>query len=162
MRTPATGGAAGWQTEIKQSRSRTRMFCYQCEQTSKGTGCTLVSACGKDTATAALQDLLIHAAEGIATYAHRARALGEKDREIDAFVLDAVFATLTNVNFDPEALRDLLVRAAAMRDRARSLYEVAARESGVTVEKLNGPTAWQPASDIGGLVAQGETVGLPG
>ena len=138
------------------------MFCFQCEQTSKGTGCTLVSACGKDAVTAALQDLLIHAVEGVASYAHRARTLGEKDREIDAFVLDALFATLTNVNFDPEALRALLVNAAQMRDRARSLYEVAAREAGLAAERLNGATTWQPAADVDGLVAQGEAVGLPG
>ena len=138
------------------------MLCFQCEQTSRGTGCTLLSACGKDAATAALQDLLIHAVKGVASYAHRARTLGEKDREIDAFVLEAVFATLTNVNFDPEALRDLLVQAARMRDRARSLYEVAARKVGVAAEKLNGPTTWQPAGDVEGLVAQGNAVGLPG
>ena len=60
------------------------MFCYQCEQTAKGTGCTVLGVCGKDAATAALQDLLVHAAKGIAMYAHRARTLGAKDREIDA------------------------------------------------------------------------------
>ena len=138
------------------------MFCYQCEQTSKGTGCTLLSACGKDAPTAALQDLLIHATKGIASFASRARALGKKDREINAFVLEAVFATVTNVNFDPAALRDLLVRAAQYRDRARSLYESAAREAGVATAKLNGPTTWRPAADIDGLVRQGELVGLLG
>ena len=57
------------------------MFCYQCEQTAQGTGCTLSGACGKTPDTAALQDLLVTAVEGIAQYAHRARKLGVIDRE---------------------------------------------------------------------------------
>ena len=55
------------------------MFCYQCEQTTQGTGCTSTGACGKDATTAALQDLLVHAAKGISMYAHRARTLGARD-----------------------------------------------------------------------------------
>ena len=58
------------------------MFCYQCEQTAKGTGCTAFGVCGKDPETAALQDLVIHQAKGIARYAHRARAFDVKDREV--------------------------------------------------------------------------------
>ena len=52
------------------------MYCYQCEQTAKGTGCTTFGVCGKDPATAALQDLLVYAAKGISMYAHRAAELG--------------------------------------------------------------------------------------
>ncbi|MGC8988927.1 MAG: hydroxylamine reductase, partial [Verrucomicrobiia bacterium] len=58
------------------------MFCYQCEQTAKGTGCTDIGVCGKDEVTADLQDLLLHAAKGISQYAHRARALGSVDPEV--------------------------------------------------------------------------------
>ena len=77
------------------------MYCYQCEQTSKGTGCTVFGVCGKDPSTAALQDLLVHAAKGVSMYAHRAAQLGVADREIDRAVLDFLFATVTNVDFDP-------------------------------------------------------------
>ncbi|MCJ7822972.1 MAG: hypothetical protein MUQ26_07865, partial [Armatimonadetes bacterium] len=52
------------------------MFCYQCEQTAKGTGCTVRGVCGKDPQTAALQDLLVYALKGLAMYAHRGRELG--------------------------------------------------------------------------------------
>ncbi len=76
------------------------MFCYQCEQTSKGTGCTDFSVCGKDENSAILQDLLVHASKGIAQYAHRARALGVHDPAVDRFILKALFITVTNVNFD--------------------------------------------------------------
>ena len=80
------------------------MFCYQCEQTSQGQGCTTLGVCGKDETTATLQDLLVQATQGVSMYAHRARQLGATDPAIDAFVVDGLFATLTNVNFDPERL----------------------------------------------------------
>ena len=56
------------------------MFCYQCEQTAMGSGCTVRGVCGKDSATATLQDLLVRAVKGISMYAHRAKGLGERDR----------------------------------------------------------------------------------
>jgi len=134
------------------------MFCFQCEQTAKGTGCTVQGVCGKDAATATLQDLLIHATKGLAQYAHRARGLGVKDREIDVFVIEALFSTITNVNFDPERLQGLLVRAAELRDKARGLYEEACRANGREPETVDGPAAWTPAADLDGLVRQGEEV----
>ena len=66
------------------------MFCYQCEQTAKGSGCTTKGVCGKDPETAALQDLLVHALRGLSAYAHRARQLGVVDTEIDGFTLEAL------------------------------------------------------------------------
>ena len=98
-----------------------KMFCYQCEQTAKGTGCTKVGVCGKDSEVAALQDLLIHAAKGIAMHAHRARKLGVSDRDIDVFVVEALFTTVTNVNFDADRLETLLRRAAETVDKAKAL-----------------------------------------
>ncbi len=136
------------------------MFCYQCEQTAKGTGCTVQGVCGKDERTAVLQDLLIYATKGIAQYAHRARALGATDPEVNAFTAEAMFSTITNVDFDPERLHGFLKRAAEMRDRARRLYEDAAKKAGRPVETLSGPAAWQPAPDIAGLVEQGRDKGI--
>ena len=127
------------------------MFCYQCEQTAKGTGCTTFGVCGKDAETAVLQDLLVHATKGLAMYAHRARQSDAIDREIDVFTLEALFSTVTNVNFDPQRLADLLRKAGELRDRARTLYEAAAEKP----EALAGPAQWQPAADLDGLVAQG-------
>ena len=65
------------------------MFCYQCEETGKGTGCVKVGVCGKDDTTAALQDVLTHLTKGVAMYAHRAAALGAQSPEVDAFVVEA-------------------------------------------------------------------------
>jgi hydroxylamine reductase len=136
------------------------MFCYQCEQTSKGMGCTVMGVCGKDPETAALQDLLLYSTEGISMYAHRARDLGAKVRDIDVFTIKALFSTVTNVDFDPERLKGYLMEAAEVRDRAKSLYEDACKKAGKTPEKLGGPALWQPAEDIDGLVKQGEEIGI--
>jgi hydroxylamine reductase len=76
------------------------MFCYQCEQTAGGKGCTKGGVCGKSPTVAALQDLLIFGLKGVAAYAFHARELGAHDDEIDAFMEEALFATLTNVDFD--------------------------------------------------------------
>ncbi|MHC4982444.1 MAG: hydroxylamine reductase [Planctomycetota bacterium] len=136
------------------------MFCYQCEQTAKGTGCTQAGVCGKDAETAMLQDLLLHATKGISMYARRARRLGAADREIDVFVIEALFSTVTNVNFDPRRLEELLGRAAEMRDAARGLYEDACEKAGKAPERLGGPAVWQPADDLDAFVRQGEEVSV--
>ena len=132
------------------------MFCYQCEQTAKGEGCTVRGVCGKDPQTAALQDLLIHATKGIAQHAHRARTLGAADPEIDVFVIEALFTTITNVNFDPGRVAALIRKAAEVRDKAKKLYEDAAAAAGRTPEQVSGPATFSPAGDLAGLVAQGE------
>ena len=76
------------------------MFCYQCEQTAGGTGCTNVGVCGKNADIQSLQDTLLFGLKGISAYAYHARELGFKDEQVDAFLQEALFKTLTNVNFD--------------------------------------------------------------
>jgi len=136
------------------------VFCYQCEQTARGTGCTVRGVCGKEHETAVLQDLLMYATKGISMYAHRARELGAKDREIDVFTIEALFSTGTNVNFDPERLHELILKAATIRDKAKRVYEQACRKSGKTPEKLAGPAAFVPAGTSNALVKQGEGVSI--
>ena len=134
------------------------MFCFQCEQTAKGTGCTAFGVCGKDHETAALQDLLIHFRKGLAMYAHRARRLGVTDRDMDHAMLEALFTTVTNVNFDPRRLQSVINRTVAMRDRARRLYEEACRKNNRTPDALDGPATLAPAADLEVLIRQGESV----
>ena len=132
------------------------MFCYQCEQTSKGEGCQTLGVCGKDETTATLQDLLIHVIKGVAMYAHRAAKLGASDPEIDAFTIKAIFSTLTNVNFDPDRLVELIHEAITTRDTARDMYERASVMAGIAPAYLGGPAAWIPAESLEGLLAQGQ------
>ncbi len=139
------------------------MFCYQCEQTAKGEGCTAHGVCGKDPETAALQDLLLYAVKDISRYAHRARQLGARDRQIDVFAVEALFATVTNVNFDPQRLQQMIRRAATLRERAMVMYDEAAAKVGRPAEKLSCPVAWwTKVNDLDELVRQGEQVSIQG
>ncbi|MFC2081627.1 hydroxylamine reductase [Candidatus Bipolaricaulota bacterium] len=136
------------------------MFCYQCEQTKDGQGCTAYGICGKDPTSAALQDLLIHATKGISMYAHRARQHGASDPEIDRFVIEALFTTVTNVNFDPERLEGLVGRALEIRDRSRVLYEAAAKRAGQVAEILTGAARWMPATGLDALLEEQKSLAI--
>lgn len=131
------------------------MFCFQCEQTAKGQGCAQVGTCGKDEQTAALQDVLVQVLKGVSQYAHRARQAGSTNRTIDAFVIEAMFATLTNVNFDPERLATLIAEAVAVREDAHRLYVSACHHKSLPVETVIGPAQFQPATGVDALTAQG-------
>ncbi len=137
------------------------MFCYQCEQTSSGTGCTIQGVCGKDETTAVLQDLLVHATKGLAMYAHRAGQLGVREAAVDRGMIEALFATVTNVDFDPQRLVEHLRQVAGLRDRIKALYEAACARTGKKPEQLAGPAAWQPVDNLPGLVRQGAEVSIP-
>ena len=121
------------------------MFCYQCEQTSKGTGCTAGGVCGKSPEVAALQDVLVHVTKGIAQYAHRARQLGATDCEVNTFTIHALFSTVTNVNFDTERLNGLIDQGLELRDKAKGLYEGACSSAGKQPDVLAGPAVWEAA-----------------
>lgn len=99
------------------------MFCYQCEQTFGGKGCTKMGVCGKTPEIAGLQDLLIYQLKGISIYA---KALLDRketiDKEVVKFVEDSLFTTLTNVNFDVEVHVELLKKSQEIKDKLRELY----------------------------------------
>jgi hydroxylamine reductase len=114
--------------------------------------------CGKDPQVAALQDLLIHTVKGLSMYAHRARQVGVADREINVFTIEALFTTITNVNFDPEVIAGRIRQAAQLRDKARDMYETACRKSGNEPEQPGGAAEFTPADDLEALVQQGEAV----
>ncbi len=133
------------------------MFCYQCEQTAKGTGCTVTGVCGKDPTTAALQDLLIYMTKGISMYAHRAKELaGKRNKEIDVFVIKALFTTVTNVNFDPEVIKDWIFKGLEIRNKARRMYMDAGGDS----DELDGPASWHPADSVDGLLEQAKEISI--
>lgn len=96
------------------------MFCFQCEQTAKGKGCEVIGVCGKDETTADLQDLLVHALKGFAEVSLKAREKGITERDGERFMLAALFSTLTNVNFDPDRLVELIKETLKRRDELKS------------------------------------------
>lgn len=97
------------------------MFCFQCEQTVGGKGCTKVGVCGKDAKVAALQDLLVNQAKGIGYYATELLKAGkELAPEVGRFAYDITFTTLTNVNFDADTLTNLINKAQAMKQELQA------------------------------------------
>jgi len=132
------------------------MFCYQCEQTAKGEGCVKIGVCGKQADVAALQDLLTHAMKGLALFAVEGRKVGESDRQVNVFTCEALFSTLTNVNFDPADIANLIRRAVELRDALKAKVKGA----GGKTDFAQDAAIFTPASTLDGLVAQGEKVGL--
>ncbi len=136
------------------------MFCFQCEQTTRETGCITRGVCEKDPTCAALQDLIVEACKGIGMYAHRARVLGVTDDVIDAYIPEALFATVTQVNFDAERTRQILIHLAELTARAQSLYESACKNAGREAESLAGATQWMDGEDLQSMVARGDLVSI--
>jgi hydroxylamine reductase len=132
------------------------MFCFQCEQTAKGEGCTKIGVCGKTHEVASLQDLLIYAVKGLSRYAVEGRKVGVVDEKLDHFTCEAIFATLTNVEFDPDRLVDLI--NACVKQRNDLKEKIAAAEGNTDFPE--GPANFIPESTVKGLVAQGEKVGI--
>jgi hydroxylamine reductase len=109
---------------INPTQKEENMFCYQCEQVANG-GCTKIGVCGKQPDVAALQDQLIYTMKGIAFWADKAREKGATDQAIDRFMIDGLFATVTNVDFDAEDVAKLVRHAAAALNDAKALFEKA-------------------------------------
>ncbi len=110
------------------------MFCYQCEQTAKGTGCTISGVCGKSEDIASLQDTLVFGLKGIAAYAFHARELGSRDEQVDAFMHEALFSTVTNVDFDLDRHVGLVLKCGEMNLRVMELL------NNTHVDRFGAPT----------------------
>jgi hydroxylamine reductase len=126
------------------------MFCYQCEQTAKGTGCTIQGVCGKQPEVAALQDLLLYSLMGLSQVAVAGRTVGVSDGDVNIFTVKAAFSTLTNVDFDPDRFVDLINQAAVNRREGLKAKVQAAGGNGAwpegaaTFQPEDTWTAWWP------------------
>ena len=132
------------------------MFCYQCEQTAKGTGCTVQGVCGKQPEIAALQDLLLYTLMGLSQVATVGRKVAVIDRETNVFTVKAAFSTLTNVDFDPDRFVGLIGEAVTLREQLKNKVKAA----GGNISFSDGPATLQPSSTLDGLIQQGQSVGL--
>ncbi|TKB28082.1 hydroxylamine reductase [Desulfopila sp. IMCC35006] len=128
------------------------MFCNQCEQTAKGTGCTKIGVCGKPGDVAALQDLLTYAVQGLSLVAVAGRKVGLIDNAVDRFSLEAIFSCLTNVDFDPVRFQELIKKTVALRD-ALKVKVIAA---GGSVDFSAPAASFAPAATLDGLITQGQ------
>ena len=132
------------------------MFCYQCEQTAKGQGCTNSGVCGKTPVTSALQDLLIYALRGLALYAVEGEKKGIKDPDMDGFVFEALFATLTNVNFDDERLAAMIKESVLLRNQLKAKVSATGGNTDLSEDAAN----FTPAETVDALNAQAAVAGL--
>ncbi|BDU51532.1 hydroxylamine reductase [Haliovirga abyssi] len=108
------------------------MFCYQCQEAAKGTGCTIKGVCGKDDSLANLQDLLIYTLKGISFFSTKAEAIGKRDPEVDDFIFVGLFNTITNANFDKEVFYNQIRKGLELRDKMKKVCE----DAGVKLENL--------------------------
>lgn len=128
------------------------MFCYQCEQTAKGKGCTKLGVCGKQPDVATLQDLLLYTVKGLSQVAVAGRKAGISDPEVNRYTCEAIFSTLTNVDFDPDRFVALIQQGVQLRDKLKSNVQAG--------EFSEGPAVFAPADTKEGMVSQGESVGV--
>ena len=108
------------------------MFCYQCQETARGKGCEMVGVCGKRPATSARMDLLLYAVRGVAAINRALREKGEPSREASHLVIDALFTTITNANFDNPSLDDYIRRAFELKN----LLAGTAKKQGIELPDL--------------------------
>ncbi|WP_338044590.1 hypothetical protein [Natranaerobius trueperi] len=105
------------------------MNCFQCQETAKNQGCTKKGICGKTDQLANLQDLLIHITKGISWYADKGREVNIKDEQVDRFVMDSLFTTITNVNFSDQYFIDKIKEALAVRESIKEQVKPKLKES---------------------------------
>ena len=104
------------------------MFCYQCQETTKNTGCTIKGVCGKSEENSNLQDLLIFTLKGISVYSEKLKELGSADRSNDDFICQSLFATITNGNFDDARFTEMIQEGLNRTDKTRSKFLAAYKE----------------------------------
>jgi len=132
------------------------MFCNQCQEAAKGIGCTLRGVCGKTNDVANLQDLLIYALKGISVYTTKLKAAGINTPEADKFIVEGLFSTITNVNFDKEYFVNKITRALSLRNQLKEM----ALNAGIKLdEKLPDAAIWEGRT-LSDFEAKAATVGL--
>jgi len=140
------------------------MFCYQCQETVKNQGCTKAGVCGKNDSVATLQDLINYLAKGIAYWAKNARKTEVLDNEVNKFIVQALFTTITNVNFDEQRMIGTIQLALKMRNQIKDKFLKAYQEkNGQKFKIADAPNAatWQPKEDsTETYLAKGHEVGI--
>jgi hydroxylamine reductase len=120
------------------------MFCYQCQETAKGTGCVTRGVCGKTDDVAQMQDLLVWVTKGISILGTIARGNNYSNAKVDRFVQEALFTTITNANFDRAKITGRVREGIALRDK----FAGEIKAHGITLpDRLHSSVTWKPLSD---------------
>lgn len=120
------------------------MFCYQCQETNKGIGCLLKGVCGKNSSTSAAMDLLLFVVRGVSIVADALRTNGQTvNKEVNGFVIDALFSTITNANFDDESILKRVDNGLKLRDELKAQ----AQNAGLVLPQVD-ETTWNGSRDV--------------
>ena len=142
----------------------TEMFCFQCQETMRNTGCNARKGmCGKPADVSRLQDLLIYLLKGISFWGTRGRSMDVQDDETDLFVAQALFSTITNANFDADRFVELIKKAIELRDNLRVRAQSRCNELHNSNCNGSGPdwAGWHPENyEIETLLAKAHTIGV--
>ncbi len=134
------------------------MFCYQCEETINNKGCTTAGACGKKGDVANLQDLLIYLMKGIAICNIEARKQGKNNEEADKFIIDNLFATITNANFDKQYFLDKIQEAIKLREKIKDDVPIDPQHDSVNWQSDNEEEIFEKSEKIGILSTENEDI----
>ena len=115
------------------------MFCYQCQETAKGTGCTIAGICGKKEDLANMQDLLIFVLKGVSIYATKAREFGIENEKANKLVFDGLFMTITNANFDKDRFIEIIREGLKVREELKVAY---IKAGGLIPEDIHDSAIW--------------------
>ena len=132
------------------------MFCFQCQEAAKGTGCTIAGVCGKTSDVANLQDTLLFVLKGISWYNEKLRAIDANLSKVDKFVFDGLFATITNANFDKKAFERRIIKALQVRNE---LYILCKNTGVILPDNLPDCAKWT-ASSTEAFEKKAEEVGI--
>lgn len=132
------------------------MFCFQCQEAAKNTGCTVSGVCGKTPDVANLQDLLLFLCKGISHYSVRLREMGEESAEVNKFVTDSLFMTITNANFDRDRFITRVNQAIDLRDSLRALFV----SKGGNIDDLTFEGAFWSSRDVAVMEKKAAEVGV--
>ena len=121
-----------------------KMFCYQCQETAQGKGCSIVGVCGKKPGTASLQDLLIYTTKGVAICSSLLRKRESISERINRYIINSLFITITNANFDDQAILDEIRKGVQIREELKSLLN---DEEKREIEKFGNLIEWNLQND---------------
>ena len=127
------------------------MFCNQCEQTARGTGCDVMGVCGKQPEVSALLDVIVYQAKGVGYLAHQALKSGPIDDTVNTYIVEALFTTVTNVDFDPDRLEVRIRTGASVAQSLRNR---------VSAVSLPPAAVFVPDATRDGLLTQAQSIGL--
>ncbi len=133
-----------------------KMFCYQCQEAAKNTGCTINGVCGKTSDVANLQDLLMYLCKGISHFSVRLREMGTESAEVNKFVTDSLFMTITNANFDRDRFITRVNQAIDLRESIKALYI----SKGGKIEDITFEGAYWTSRDVAVMEQKAAEVGV--